>query len=173
LPHSDPHELKARELAADVSSMRRTLAILVITMTACAAPAAALPRFLPAGPGLVRWANEALRLPLARFGWRPRRAQDPGIRQSLRAQEGWRTIGFAVRERSRGCLLELSGRAEFSRAEVVFADGELRAIELGGARRGRGIYELARWQEPRDIVCVRMRARACSGDARLRVLFGD
>lgn len=153
--------------------MRLALAILLVSLTACAAPASALPRFLPAGPTWARWANPALRIPLARIGWRSRDAQDSRFRQSISAQDGWRTLGFVVRERSRGCLLKLSGRAEFSRAEVLFADGELSTIELGGARRGRGIYELARWQEPRDVVCVRMRARACSDDARIQVLFGD
>ena len=75
--------------------------------------------------------------------------------------------------RSRGCYVKLVGSAEFDRAEVVFADGELRTLDLGGARRGKGLYELMMWDEPREIVCVRMRARACSGRARLQLLLRD
>lgn len=73
----------------------------------------------------------------------------------------------------RGCFLRIKGRAEFDRAEVLFADGQLEPIELRGARRGRGLYELVRWPQARTIACVRLRVRARSEEARLELVFGE
>ena len=93
------------------------------------------------------------------------------MQQSLEASQGWNTIGFAANAPGRGCFLKISGKAEFDRAEVLFADGELRTLDLELTRRGKGTYELAQWEQSREIVCVRMRARACSARARVQLLL--
>lgn len=131
--------------------------------------------FIPSGAGGAHWAQGLLRLPLLAFHrcfQRPSAAETQD-HQRLEASRGWQTIGFATHVTASGCFIRLDGRAEFDRAEVVFADGDLRALELGGARRGKGIYELATWEEPRDIVCVRLRARARSDEARFALLLRD
>ena len=131
--------------------------------------------FIPSGAGGTHWAQGLLRLPLLAFHrcfkrHSPAEAQD---HQRLEASRGWQTIGFATQVTASGCFIRLDGRAEFDRAEVVFADGDLRELELQGARRGKGVYELTTWDESRSIVCVRLRARACSDEARVSLLLRD
>lgn len=131
--------------------------------------------FIPSGAGGTHWARGLLRLPLLAFHRcfnRSSRSESQD-HQRLEASHGWQTIGFATHVTTSGCFIRVEGEAEFERAEVVFADGDLRALELQGARRGKGVYELATWEEPRDIVCVRLRARARSGEARFALLLRD
>jgi len=97
----------------------------------------------------------------------------PALERALASSSGWTTVGFEMGAPGRSCFVKVSGRAEFDRAEIVFADGDLRAVDLHGARRGTGLYELARWDDGREVLGVRMRARARTGTARIRVLLGS
>ena len=106
------------------------------------------------------------------LGPRPSATATARMERSLAATEGWTTIGYEVNAPSRSCFVQVLGRAEFDRAEVVFANGDLRTLDLRGARRGNGVYELTSWEEARDVLGIRMRARARSNKARIRVLLG-
>jgi len=152
----------------------RNVAWLIAAMIAAPAPAHPGAGLIASGAGGSHWSWGLLRLPLLSFHARSRvdEAANPLLR-SLRQAQGWSVVGFAMPMLSRGCYLKVTGSAEFDRAEVVFADGELRALDLRGARRGKGIYELVVWHEPREIVCLRIRARARSDEAQLQLLLRD
>lgn len=152
------------------------VASLAAALIASSTPAVAGIGFIPSGAGGSHWSWGLLRLPLLSFHMRAKakkEAESAPQEQALVSSQDWRTVGFAMPMRGRGCYVKIAGTAEFDRAEVVFADGELRALDLGGARRGKGLYELMMWDEPREIACVRMRVRACSGRARLQLLLRD
>lgn len=151
----------------------RIVALLVAAALGLTHTAHAAPGFVPSGAGAGHWSWGLLRLPLFTFRARPHQEPEPAtpLQRSLGAADGWSLVGFTEPMNGSGCYLKVVGKAEFDRAEVLFADGELRTIELGGARRGKGVYELALWDEPREVRCVRMRARAHSSRARIELLF--
>ncbi len=152
------------------------VAVLVVAMMATISPAHAVAGHGRSGAGR-HWSWGLIRLPLFMFHLRTRSAPTsegaPEHQAQLASSKGWSTVGFPVRAQGRGFFLRVAGRAEFDRAEVVFADGGLSTFELRGARRGKGIYELARWNETREVICVRMRARACTNQAQLELLIGE
>ena len=152
------------------------IAVLVVAWLLAPRSAVNAAAFIPSGAGAAHWAAGLLRLPLLAFQHEfsdGSRSGNAPPEQRLEASLGWRTIGFATHVSARGCFLRVQGRIEFDRAQVLFADGDLRELELRSARRGNGIYELTSWDEPRDVVCVRLRARACSDEARCELLLRD
>ena len=82
-------------------------------------------------------------------------------------EQGWRVVGFSVNEAVRGLYLEVAGKLEFDRAEVVYQDGALEPIDLKGAERHDGLFELSSLASPRAILGVRLRARARSSQAQV------
>ncbi len=152
------------------------VAVLVVAWLLAPHSAVNAAAFIPSGAGAAHWAAGLLRFPLLAFQQEfadGSRTGNAPLEQRLEAALGWRTLGFATHVSARGCFLRVRGRIEFDRAEVLFADGDLRELALRGARRGNGVYELTNWDEPRDVVCVRLRARACSGTARCELLLRD
>jgi hypothetical protein len=51
------------------------------------------------------------------------------------------------------------------------ADGAIERVDLSGAVRGRGVYALREWPEARDVLGVRLSARALAGDAAIGFLL--
>lgn len=109
--------------------------------------------------------------------WIPFLRPDPGVPIEsdgivLARTDDYHLVGFEVRDQGLGVYLDVRGKVAFDRAEVVFEDGELQAIDLGGVERGVGLYELASFDASRPVLGVRMHARAVSRQARLTLLLG-
>ncbi len=105
-----------------------------------------------------------------RFAYRA--PSPPANSAALRPEYGWNDLRFEVGEHTVGVFLEVAGRVEFDRAELEFEDGETETVDLGHRRRGRGLYELASFDEPRGVREVRVHVRADDGDAWLGVRLG-
>ena len=154
--------------------MRRLLGILglLAASAACATGAAS------AAPRTAGWSGQGLVAPapnyvMPLFGWRPTLHQTDQAatapRAEVRRESGWQRLGFDVGERTSGVYLQVKGRAQFDRAEVVFADGALESYDLKQTERGKGVYELATFDSERDVMCVRLFARASSSRAQVSV----
>ena len=85
----------------------------------------------------------------------------------LEREEGWAPLGFQVEGKASALRLEVTGRVQFDRAEIVFEDGTLEPVDLHGAVRANGLFELARYAGSRDVMLVRVRARAASSRAQV------
>lgn len=97
-------------------------------------------------------------------------APKPGTR--IHRDAGWTTVGFPLEDQGQGLYLEIGGKTQIGRVEIVFDDGALQSIELGGNRiYSRGFYELASFSNERKVLLVRMQARAYSSRARMQVLL--
>src|SRR5580765_3823244 len=77
----------------------------------------------------------------------------------LNRGDGWQPLGFAVGDSALTLDFEVTGRAQFDRAEIVFEDGTLQLVNLHGAVRSRGRFELARFERPSAVLGVRVLAR--------------
>jgi hypothetical protein len=97
---------------------------------------------------------------------------DAQLVRALDATQGWQRLGFGVGERANGIYLAVDGRASFGRAEVVFTDGEMETVELNHATRSNGVYELLDFGADREVMVVRLLARAESDRASVSVLLG-
>lgn len=121
-------------------------------------------------------AAELLTMPLrwllssVRFAYRA--PSPPANSAALSADSGWNDLRFEVGEHTVGVFLEVAGRVEFDRAALVYEDGETETVDLGHRRRGRGLYELASFDEPRGVREVRVHARADAEQAWLGVRLG-
>lgn len=151
----------------------RAALLVTITMIACAVPCAAGPAaggFHDPAPSAVPWriAAPVLRLALAPFCAR----SVPLDHAVLDRDQGWTRVGFEVRDRGLGVYLDVGGRAQFDRAEIVFTDGEMASLDLGHVVRGRGLYELMTFEDEREVLCVRLLARARSSLAHVDVKIG-
>jgi len=126
-----------------------------------------LPRSSPdSGPvlDLVSLSTDVLLTPIRWF--RPK--EGARIHRDL----GWTTVGFALRDHGQGLYLQVAGKTQIGKVEIVFEDGGLEQIELGGNRiYDRGLYELASFSNERQVLLVRMQARAWSPKARMQVLL--
>uniref|UniRef100_A0A832HZP8 Uncharacterized protein n=1 Tax=Eiseniibacteriota bacterium TaxID=2212470 RepID=A0A832HZP8_UNCEI len=152
-----------------IASLLTAVALLATLVTAPPAGAALQGPF--AAP---RAAGASLRVvvPLARFALMPFRAAQEPATPALVREHGWTRLGFEVRDHGLGVYLDVRGRAEFDRAEVVFADGALEALDLGRAVRGAGVYRLVEFEGEREVLCVRLLARARSPQAHVDVRLG-
>ena len=92
--------------------------------------------------------------------------------RALDAAQGWQRLGFGVSEHANGIYLAVDGRASFGRAEIVFTDGEMETIELNAATRSNGVFELLDFGADREVLVVRVLARAESDRANVGVLLG-
>jgi hypothetical protein len=97
-------------------------------------------------------------------------APKPGTR--IHRDAGWTTVGFPLQERGQGLYLEVGGKTQIDRVEIVYEGGDMEQIELGGNRiYDRGLYELRAFPSERQVLLVRMKARAWSSRARMQVLL--
>ena len=95
-----------------------------------------------------------------------------GLCRELRRESGWSRLGYDLRDTGNGVFLEVQGNVQFRSAEIVFADGHLTRLDLAYARRSNGIYELREFDVDREVMRVRLLARAVSDDATLAVRLG-
>ncbi len=130
----------------------------------------------PLGPERALSAPGILSAPLAWLGAAltlPFRTPHPlPNSRPLEAGESWSDLVFPVGEDARGLYVEIRGRVEFERAEVRFADGSLRSIDLADAVRTRGLFELVRFERATAVTDVRLRARALAPATRVGVRLG-
>jgi len=85
----------------------------------------------------------------------------------LAREDGWTTCGYAVNAPAMALHLELTGRVQFDRAEIVFEDGTMASVDLRGAIRSNGMFELAKYENATPVMGVRVRARAASARAQI------
>ncbi|MGH7742163.1 MAG: hypothetical protein ACRENS_09080 [Candidatus Eiseniibacteriota bacterium] len=119
-----------------------------------------------------------LRLPLARVSYAPS-ADEAEVASGakhegfpLERANGWTVAGFPLGQTSFGVYLEVRGRSELGRIEVLYDDGTIERVEaLQGRIYGQGIYQLAKFDAARRVALVRMKARAASSHARVNVLL--
>jgi len=83
-----------------------------------------------------------------------------------------REVVFPVDDDGLGVYLEVRGRVEFERAQVRMADGAEREIDLRGAARGNGLYELCAFGGTTRVEAVRTWMRARSAEAQVGVRLG-
>jgi hypothetical protein len=148
-------------------------ALATIALTACGAAPVAAFSYGPMSTAAHNMAPWRVAVPLARFALIPFRAPAPSPEHvRLERDHGWTQVGFDVRDSGIGVYLDVQGRMQFDRAEIVFTDGELERIELHGASRGRGLYQLAEFGVEREVLCVRLLARAATPLAHVEVKLG-
>ena len=142
---------------------------------ACGAPPTARTLTNPLGsdravtaPGILSaplaWLGAAIRLPFRSHELPNSRPLDP--------EEGWSDLAFPVGEIAHGLYLEVRGRAEFESAEVRFADGSLRSLDLARAVRSRGLFELVAFDRTIAVAEVRLRARGLAPETRVGLRLG-
>jgi hypothetical protein len=83
----------------------------------------------------------------------------------------WHVVGAEIQAPARALLISVTGRVEFQTAEIVLADGAIERVDLAGAQRSRGVYALREWPEARDVLGVRVSARAPAGGAAIGFLL--
>ncbi len=88
--------------------------------------------------------------------------------ETISRDEDWAEFTLNCDNTGTRLWLEIvAGRAQFDWAEVVFANGEARVVEMKEFERGPGYYELLDFQGGRKVDHVRMVARAQSPEARI------
>ena len=91
---------------------------------------------------------------------------------SVTAARGWSMVGFPLLDHGRGIVLEVHGRIEIDRAEIVFDDGELKGVELDRRHAyGSGLYSLADFGHDRAVALVRLETRSRSTRSSVRALL--
>jgi hypothetical protein len=152
--------------------------IAVFASLVASGPAASAPG---RGAWSPRGAHAGIAIPFGRrsLAWLPFLGGDRGTPSTdaadgveLARSDRFGLVGFDVHDHGLGVYLDVDGRVAFDKAEVVFADGDLQAIDLKGVERGRGLYELASFGAERPVLGVRMHARAVSPHARIALRLG-
>jgi hypothetical protein len=155
-----------------------TVAVLVCLLGATNARAASnegAPSLASARRGPSGW--PALTLPILHANFAPAHqadgagasGSDAGV--ELERAKGWTVAGFPLGQMSYGVYVQVRGRSELGRVEVLYDDGTLERVEpVSGHVYGAGIYELARFTAARHVALVRMKVRAASALARIKVL---
>jgi hypothetical protein len=95
-----------------------------------------------------------------------------GLCREIERRNGWLRLGYDVRDVGHGVYLEVQGKVQFRSAEIVFTDGHLTRLDLAYSKRGNGIYELREFDDEREVMLVRLLARAVTDDATLAVRLG-
>ncbi len=105
-----------------------------------------------------------LRFPLTR------RVHDE--RRVVERAQGRQVLTFPIREPAPLLFVNISGRVQFERADIGFADGAVESVDAYGLDRGTGLYELARYERARSVEFVRLVLRARSRQARVGICIG-
>lgn len=85
--------------------------------------------------------------------------------------EDWVDSNFGVDDRGDALLLEVTGRAQVSFAEVTFGNGQVQVVDFGDRVFGRGLYTLLDFADGRMVKTVRLLARSKSGETTFRVVM--
>ena len=114
--------------------------------------------FLPA----VTWAATAAQLPAREaVVW-----QDSEV---ITRDEGWVDANFGVDGRGDALFLRVGGSAQFSFAEVAFADGSVQVVDFGERTHGEGTYRLLDFADGRHVKTVRLLAKSHRDETTLAV----
>jgi hypothetical protein len=88
--------------------------------------------------------------------------------ETLVRADDWTDITLNADSRGRRLWVQVAeGRVQFDWAEVVFANGDARVVEMKSWTRGPGLYELMDFRDGRRVDHVRMVARAWTPEARV------
>ena len=165
--------LKHRAGASDNHEMRRTLAISALALVmGSATPAIAgepeiANRQQPRG-SFISW----LAAPFAWLASSDSPICTDGLCRELERRNGWLRLGYDLRDVGNGVYLEVRGKVQFRSAEIVYMDGGLTRLDLAYSKRSNGFYELREFDDQREVMVVRLLARAVSDDATLAVRLG-
>jgi len=119
--------------------------------------AAILPVRADGRPSFGRPSMNAFRAPwhgLAPADWRPDFGLEPG--------QGRRVLEFAPDEPTSALFVAVAGTVEFERVDYGLDDGVTRSLDAFGAVRGPGLYQVADLDATRQVLWVRVVARALS-----------
>jgi hypothetical protein len=88
--------------------------------------------------------------------------------ETLAKGDDWTEFTLEADSRGTGLWLEVvNGRVQFDWAEVVFENGDARAVDMKAWTRGPGLYHLLDFRDGRKVDHVRLMARAQSYEARV------
>lgn len=93
-------------------------------------------------------------------------------RQALGREQGRRVLTFPIQEPAPQLFVNISGRVQFERADICFADGTIESVDAYGVDRDTGLYELAHYERARSVESVRLVLRARSRHARVGICIG-
>ena len=85
--------------------------------------------------------------------------------QSLGAARG--VLTFEIGEPARTLYVQVDGRIQIERIDVLLANGESKSVDAFGEWRSDGLFELMTFGDPAKVAAVRVIARA--GERRARV----
>jgi hypothetical protein len=91
--------------------------------------------------------------------------------ERIRKGEDWVDSNFGVDDRGDALLLEVTGRAQVSFAEVAFGNGQVQVVDFGDRVFGRGLYTLLDFADGRLVKTVRLLARSKAPETTFRVLM--
>lgn len=142
------------------SMIRGLVAISLATTPVAAAPVSSGAGTVAMGhPGFAGLLAPILRLPAALIG--PGGPAAPLENSTvIRQREGRGHWTVELNDHGNGLFVELRGRVQFEWANIHFADGEDRAIELHRVTRGDGLYLLADFGGDRPVASVTLGGRA-------------
>jgi hypothetical protein len=163
--------------------MRRVLVLVLVLALGATVPAEAR-RFQPngAGNGFGGWRIPAtlLALPLAVLqnvlaaatgtAANPEEALPGG--KSISKRSGLCVVGFDLQERGKIAYVAVTGKVKFSRAQVLFDDGEMRDLDLRETTRSTGMYELLDFGRERGVIAVRLQARSNAARSEIGLRIG-
>jgi hypothetical protein len=96
----------------------------------------------------------------------------PDTRQVVTRERGRQVLEFPVSEQASGLFLNVSGEVEFERVIVSFANGEQDHLDAFGVQRADGVFEVAAFEDARDVSSVKVVLRARSRTARVGIYIG-
>jgi hypothetical protein len=135
-------------------------------------PCAATRRLATAGAGsLIAGLNRVTGVSFRLFRFSVAR-RPAGGHAVLRREQGRQVLSFPIHEPVPRLYVHISGRVEFERADIGFADGTIESIDAFGVDRDSGLYELASYETARPVASVRLVLRARSRSARIGICLG-
>jgi hypothetical protein len=158
-----------REVRADTRAMRRSIAIAALAITVFSTAAFAHDFTAPKSYGN-RPAMPA-RTMFRLFGL-PKLHHPADLGADLVRDDGRQVLYFPIGESAAGLFVQVSGSVEFERALIGNADGTVENVDAFGVSRENGLFELAGFDNDRQVQWVRLILRARSRHARVGVIIG-
>jgi hypothetical protein len=102
----------------------------------------------------------------------PRLHRASALSSDVASEEGRRVLYFPIGETAAGLFVKVKGSVEFERALIGNADGSVDNVDAYGVSRESGLFELANFENDRQVQWVRLVLRARSRHANVGVIIG-